>query len=298
LNVLRARSTLALITAALGLIVGVSPDLLLPPGIFMQPSFDSLNVAEPTEHVLLATLNRPTAANAMNTQLGTQIMTFFEGLAFGAGDARCVVLTGAGDRAFCAGADLKERKGMTDEAWTRQHLIYERMARAILSCPLPVIAAVNGAAYGGGCELALACDFIYASEQARFALTEVTLGIMPGAGGTQTLGRAVGERRAKEIILTGRPFSAAEGRQWGMISQVFSAPDVVPQALATAEVIARNAPISVRQAKQAISRGLNMSLWDGMALEIEAYHRTVPTEDRREGIASFNEKRPPRFKGK
>jgi enoyl-CoA hydratase/carnithine racemase len=264
----------------------------------MDLSFAALSVARPKEHVMLATLNRPAAANAMNTQLGTEIMTLFEALNLDAGDTRCVVLTGAGDRAFCAGADLKERKGMTDEAWTRQHLVYERMVRAMLACPVPLIAAVNGAAYAGGCELALACDFIYASEQARFALTEVTLGIMPGAGGTQTLARAVGERRAKEIILTGKPFGAAEAERWGMVSRVLPAADLVAETLATAETIAKNAPISVRQAKLAISRGRNMSLWDGLALEIEAYHRMIPTEDRHEGIASFNEKRPPRFKGK
>ena len=261
-------------------------------------SFEVLDVASPREHVMLVTLNRPAAANAMSTQLGTEIMTLFEALNLDAGDTRCVVLTGAGDRAFCAGADLKERRGMTDEAWKRQHLIYERMARALLACPLPIIAAVNGAAYGGGCEIALACDFIYASEQARFALTEVTLGIIPGAGGTQTLTRAVGERRAKEIILTGAPFGAAEAEQWGLVSRVLPSAELVGAALATAEVIARNAPISVRQAKQAISRGVNMSLWDGLAMEIEAYYRTIPTEDRREGIASFNEKRKPQFKGR
>jgi len=264
----------------------------------MDASFATLSVARPSEHVLLVTLNRPAAANAMNTQLGTEIMTLFEALNLDAGDTRCVVLTGAGDRTFCAGADLKERKGMSDEAWTRQHLVYERMVRAMLACPLPLIAAVNGAAYAGGCELALACDFIYASEQARFALTEVTLGIMPGAGGTQTLARAVGERRAKEIILTGKPFGAADAERWGMVSRVLSAAELLAAALATAETIARNAPIAVRQAKLAIGRGRNMSLWDGLALEIEAYHRMIPTEDRHEGIASFNEKRPPRFKGK
>ena len=246
---------------------------------------------------MLVNSNRPAAANAMNTQLGMEIMTLFEALNLDAIDTRCVVVTGAGDRAFCAGADLKERKGMTDDVWTRQHLIYERMVRAMLSCPIPIIAAVNGAAYAGGCELALACDFIYASESSRFALTEVTLGIMPGAGGTQTLPRAVGARRAKEIILTGKPFTAAEAQQWGMVSRIVPGSEVVPEALATAETIARNAPISVRQAKQAIGRGLNMSLWDGLALEVEAYHRTVPTEDRREGITSFNEKRAPKFKG-
>ena len=247
---------------------------------------------------MLVTLNRPAAANAMNTQLGTELMTLFEALGLDAGDTRCVVLTGAGDRAFCAGADLKERRGMTDDAWKRQHLIYERMVRAVLACPLPVIAAVNGAAYGGGCELALACDFVYASAHARFALTEVTLGIIPGTGGTQTLARAVGERRAKEIILTGTPFGAAEAERWGMVSRLLPSADLAAAALATAEIIARNAPISVRQAKQAIGRGLGMSLWDGLALEIEAYYRTIPTEDRREGITAFNEKRQPRFHGK
>jgi len=257
-----------------------------------------LDVVRPSEHVMLVRLNRPAAANAMNTELGTALMTLFEALALDAGGTRCVVLTGAGERAFCAGADLKERRGMTDDAWKRQHLVYERMVRAVLACPLPVIAAVNGAAYGGGCELALACDFIYASEQARFALTEVTLGIIPGTGGTQTLARAVGERRAKEIILTGTPFGAAEAERWGMVSRLLPSADLVAAALATAEIIARNAPVSVRQAKQAIGRGLGMSLWDGLALEIEAYYRTIPTEDRREGITAFNEKRQPDFKGK
>ncbi len=264
----------------------------------MTTSFAALSVTHPKEHVMLVTLNRPAAANAMNTQLGTEIMTLFEALNLEGGGPRCVVVTGAGDRAFCAGADLKERKDMTDEAWAQQHLVYERMVRAILACPIPIIAAVNGAAYAGGCELALACDFVYASEKARFALTEVTLGIMPGAGGTQTLARAVGERRAKEIILTGKPITAAEALQWGIVNRVLPGAEVVAEAVATANTIALNAPVSVRQAKQAISRGLNLSLWDGLAFEIEAYHRTIPTEDRREGIRSFNEKRSPIFQGK
>src|SRR6202166_3351235 len=221
-------------------------------------SFATLSIDRPRDYVMLVTLNRPDVANAMNSQCGTDIMTLFEGLNLDGGDTRCVVLTGAGERAFCAGANLKERKGMTDEAWTRQHLIYERMVRAILACPIPVIAAVNGAAYGGGCELALACDFIYAAEHARFALTEVTLGIMPGAGGTQTLARAAGERRAKEIILTGKPFAAAEAREWGLVNQLLPGADLLPEALSTAETIARNAPISVRQAKLAVGRGANM----------------------------------------
>ena len=151
----------------------------------------------------------------MNTQMGRDLLAFFDEVNADPLAYRCIVVTGAGDKAFCAGGDLKERQGMSDEQWQAQHLLFERMIRAFIGCPVPVIGAINGAAYAGGCELALCCDFLYAAETARFALTEVTLGIMPGAGGTQNLPRAVGERRAKEIILTGRPFTAQGGVRMG-----------------------------------------------------------------------------------
>jgi enoyl-CoA hydratase len=263
----------------------------------MNREFETIRAEDRGEGLVLLTLNRPHVANALNTQMGHDLLAFFDAINAAPAQARCIVLTGAGERAFCAGGDLKERNGMTDEQWQDQHLLFERMVRAFLSCPVPVIGAVNGAAYAGGCELALCCDFIYAAETARFALTEVTLGIMPGAGGTQNLPRAVGERRAKEIILTGRPFSAQEAHAWGMVNRLCAPGNVVEEALETARAIAYNAPISVRQAKHAIHYGLQMDLASGMMLEIEAYNRMVPTEDRREGIASFNEKRKPRFKG-
>ena len=262
------------------------------------PGFETLVLENVGEHVAVVRLNRPEASNALNTQMGRDLVRYFEQLALDPEGLRCVVLTGAGEKAFCAGGDLKERRSMTDEAWTRQHVIFERMARALLDCPIPIIGAVNGAAYGGGCEIAACCDFLYAAETARFALTEVTLGIMPGSGGTQTLPRAIGERRAKELILTGRPFSAAQARDWGLVNEVFALPDLMRETLAVASRIAGNAPISVRQAKLSVHRGLQLSLRDGLALEIEAYNRMVPTEDRREGVLAFNEKRPPDFKGR
>jgi enoyl-CoA hydratase/carnithine racemase len=261
-------------------------------------TYETLNLERQDRHVLVVTLDRPQASNAMNTQMGLDLMQLFEGFQVALDDVRSIVLTGAGDKAFCAGGDLKERRGMTDEAWAAQHAVFERMLRAILACPLPVIAAVNGAAYGGGCEIAAAADFIYASDSARFALTEVTLGIMPGAGGTQTLPRAVGMRRAKELILTGKPFTAAEAERWGLVNTVVPPPKLMEETLAAARRIAENAPISIRQAKQAVQRGMQMSLWDGLAFEIEAYNRTVPTEDRREGVNAFNEKRKPVFRGR
>lgn len=260
--------------------------------------FSTLLLTTPAPHVLLVTLDRPEAANAFNTRMAQEVVQLFEDLALDPGETRCVVLTGAGTKAFCAGGDLKERKGMTDEAWTRQHLIFERMIRAVIDCPLPIIGAVNGVAYGGGCEIAAAADFLYAAEGARFAQTETTLGIIPGAGGTQNLARAVGERRAKELILTGKPFDAAEALEWGLVNAVLPQDQLLDEALAAAARIAGNAPIAVRQAKQAIHRGLQMSLADGLAFEIEAYNRTIPTEDRREGVLAFNEKRKPRFRGR
>jgi enoyl-CoA hydratase len=264
----------------------------------MREHYDTLALSEPAGQVLQVTLNRPNVANAMNTQMGLDLLDVFTDL-FGRPDAyRAVVVMGAGERAFCAGGDLKERQGMSDETWQAQHLIFERMIRAVLEAPMPVIAAVNGAAYAGGCEIALGCDFIYAARTARFALTEVTIGIMPGAGGTQTLPRAVGLRRAKEILLTGRPFSAQDAYDWGMVNRLCEPGAVVQDALETATAIAGNAPISIRQAKRSMHYGVNMSLADGMLFEIEAYNRMVPTDDRREGIASFNEKRKPVFKGR
>jgi len=258
----------------------------------------TLKIEEPEPHTRLVTLHRPDAANAMNTQMGIDLLTVFDRFNAAPNEQRCIVITGAGPRVFCAGGDLKERNGMTDQQWQDQHLIFERAIRAIRDCPVPVIAAVNGAAFAGGMEISLCADFIYAAEHARFALTEVTLGIMPGAGGTQNLPRAVGARRAKELLLTGRPFTAQQAFEWGMVNRLCSAETLLPEALETAAVIAANAPISTRQIKQSVNYGLNMDLASGMMFEIEAYNRMVPTEDRREGISAFNEKRKPNYQGR
>lgn len=259
--------------------------------------YKTLLTSQPEPHILKIEMNRPEAANAFNTQMAYELTDLFEQLSIDTGDCRVVVLTATGNKAFCAGGDLKERNGMTDKAWQAQHLVYERMVRAIMGCPVPIIAAVNGAAYGGGCELAACADFVYAADTARFAQTEVKLGIIPGAGGTQNLPRAIGERRAKELILTGDVFTSQQARDWGLVNLVCAADELQTFALKTARKIAANGPVAVRQAKQAISRGMQMSLSDGLAFEIEAYNRTIPTEDRREGVAAFNERRPPQFSG-
>jgi enoyl-CoA hydratase/carnithine racemase len=261
-------------------------------------TFETITVDHPREHIVLVTLNRPEVANAMNTQMGLDLLEVFDGFCAAPNKQRCIVVTGAGAKAFCAGGDLKQRNGMTDEQWQDQHLIFERMIRAMVGCPVPIIAAVNGAAYAGGMEISLCADFIYAAEHARFALTEVTLGIMPGAGGTQNLPRAVGGRRAKEILLTGRPFSVQQACEWGMVNRICKAETLIAEALDTAATIAGNAPISTRQIKQSVNMGLNTDLQTGMMFEIEAYNRMVPTEDRREGILAFNEKRRPIYKGR
>jgi len=260
--------------------------------------FETLLCTLPEPHVLLVTLNRPEAGNAINTRMGMDLLRLWTMLTEDAGGIRCAVITGAGSRIFCAGGDLKERNGMTREAWRKQHELFERQYFALTDLPLPVLAAVNGHAYAGGLEMALACDFVYASESARFALTEVTLGIMPGAGGTQNLPRAVGERRAKEVILTGRPFDAARALEWGLLNACHPAEKLLDAALDTARCIAGNAPLSVRQAKKSVHYGMQMELRTAFRFEIEAYNQLVDTEDRLEGVAAFNDKRKPRFKGR
>jgi enoyl-CoA hydratase/carnithine racemase len=178
--------------------------MTIPAGLRM------LRVEAPESGLWIVSFNRPEVRNALNTATCEELRQVFGPLAFTPGDLRCIVLTGTSDQAFSAGGDLKEREGMTDDQWRLQHAIIEEGAYAILNSSVPVIAAVNGVAFGGGCEVALCCDFIYAATTARFALPEVTRGIMPGGGGTQNLPRAVGERRAKELIMTGQPFSAQQ----------------------------------------------------------------------------------------
>ena len=253
--------------------------------------------SEPAAGVVLVTLNRPGAANAFDTRLAQALRAAFEAFAAPGCPVRCVVLTGAGDRAFCAGADLKERDGMSDQAWAAQHLEFEAMARGILNAPMPVVAAVNGAAFGGGCEVALLCDFVFAAESARFALPETGLGIMPGLGATQTLARLAGPARAKQVILTGAPFTATEALAWGVANRVCAAGRLIEDAVAVAGRIADNAPLAVRAVKRAVDGGAGLALAQGMALELDSYNQLFPTHDRVEGVRAWREKRKPRFRG-
>ena len=264
----------------------------------MQSSFETLLTEIINNHILLVTFNRPKFANAFNTMMSKELTSMIEDLSMSPDNIRAIILTGSGEKAFCAGGDLKERNGMSDDDWGKQHLVYERMIRALIDCPIPIVGAINGAAYGGGCEIAAALDFIYVSENAKFALPELGLGIIPGAGGTQNLSRAVGERRAKELILTGRVFSAKEAVKWNLANEVFPIDMLLEKTIEIANLISSKAPIAVKQAKQSIHKGLQMSLSDGLSFEIEAYNRTIPTKDRIEGVLAFNEKRKPKFEGK
>jgi enoyl-CoA hydratase/carnithine racemase len=240
--------------------------------------------------------NRPEAANALSTRMGEELLEAWRGLARQE-ELRCVILRGEG-RHFQAGADLKERDGMSDEAWAAQHRVFEAMIRAQLACPAVVIAAVHGAAMGGGAEMALAADFIYAAEDARFGLPEATLGIMPGLGGTQTLTRAVGARRALELLVTCARFGAQEALAWGLVNAVVAPEALTPTVLEVADRIAASAPLSVRALKKVVREGQDLDLDQAMALEIAEYDRLFATADRREGVRAFNEKRAPRFGGR
>ena len=219
------------------------------------------------------------------------------GRAAGDRGLRCVVLTGAGDKAFCAGADLKERARMSAEEVHRFHGDLRRAFRGVEQAPQPFVAALNGAALGGGLELALACDLRIASEAAQLGLPEVALGIIPGGGGTQRLARLVGVARAKDLVLTARRISGAEALAMGLVAQVAPPPRLLDEAVALAERIARNAPVSLRQAKRAIDAGFHLPLEEALDLENRLYQDCLGTRDRLEALAAFAEKRPPVFTG-
>jgi enoyl-CoA hydratase len=264
----------------------------------MSSSYKTLNVtASPDGYVVTVELNRPEALNAMNTAMGEELLRCFDAFTWDKA-VRAVVFTGAGEKAFCVGGDLKERNEMSDEVWQAQHLIFEQGAARVLHCPVPVIAAVEGFTLAGGCELALLSDFIVAGETAVFGVPETTLGIFPGIGGTQLLPRIVGAPMAREMIFTGRRVDAKEAKAIGLVNHLVPKGQARAKALEIATTIASNGPVAVRQAKKAINWGIETDLETGMALAIEAYNVTVTTEDRLEGVRAFNEKRKPRFQGK
>jgi enoyl-CoA hydratase/carnithine racemase len=210
---------------------------------------------------------------------------------------RCVVITGAGARAFCAGADLKERAEMTAEDVHAFHDGLRQALRAIEEAPQVFLAALNGAALGGGLELALACDLRIAAESAEMGLPEVSLGIIPGGGGTQRLARLLGVARAKDLVLTARRVGASEALAMGLVARVAPAARLLEEALVYAGEAARNAPVSLRQAKRAIDRGLDLPLDEALDLENRLYQACLGTKDRTEALRAFAEKRPPRFTG-
>ena len=256
---------------------------------------NTIEVTEPAPGVKLITLSRTTAANALSTAMGHELLALWTSLKNDP-SVRGAVLTGAG-RFFCAGADLKERDGMTDTAWAAQHKLFEEMIRAQLACPFPMIAAINGAAMGGGAEMALACDFAWMSQTARIGLPEANLGIIPGLGGTQLITRAVGERRAAEILMSTSHLDAQEALGFGLVNRICAPETLLSEVIERARLIASKAPLSVRALKSVIRGGAALPLEQAMDLELAAYTRLFTSADRREGIAAFNEKRPALFRG-
>lgn len=239
-------------------------------------------------------------ADAMNALSGPVLEALGAAVAELAVDreVRAVVVTGAGDKAFSAGADLKERRGM-DEAQTRARIgLINGVFNALHRLPKPTIAAMNGSAFGGGLELALSCDFRVAVAGAQLGLTEVRLGIMPGAGGTQRLARAVGVARAKELILLGRRIDAARAAVIGLVHEVVPAGELGAAVARLLDELAGCAPRSIALAKEAIDRGVDVVLDEGLRIERSCYEQTLGTEDRLEGLRAFAEKRPPHYEGK
>jgi enoyl-CoA hydratase/carnithine racemase len=253
-------------------------------------------LVEQRKHVAYVTLNRPTALNALSTALRRDLKQFFADIQ-AEREVRLVVVTGAG-RAFCAGADIKEWRepsSMVDDRESRRQLnFWDVMSR----CEHPTIAAINGYALGGGCELAMCCDIRIASDQAQLGLTEVTLGIIPGGGGTQRLPRLIGRGKALELILTGKRIDAHEALRLGLVEQVVPHDQLMAAVEELAQTIIARAPLAVKYAKEAIVRGLALPLEEGLKVEAELYTLLRTTEDRMEGARAFQEKRPPQFQGR
>lgn len=254
-----------------------------------------VHVAFPIDHVALVTFDRQDALNALNFALIAELTDALEHLDRDPA-CRCIVLTGAGDRAFAAGADIKELARQTPTSLTVDDEFHrwERIKRI----RKPIIAAVRGVALGGGCELAMACDMIVAAEDAKFGQPEIRLGVMPGAGGTQRLTRAIGKAKAMELVLTGDNIGAREAEARGLVTRVVPAEATLETALELASRIAALPPIAVVAAKEAVNRAEELSLEAGLEFERRNFFLLFATEDKQEGMAAFTEKRPPTWSGR
>ena len=256
----------------------------------------SVTRLEHEDHVSILTIDRPDKLNALNRAVVAEIASAADEVRTRRG-VRCLIVTGAGDKSFVAGADIAEMRDMRLEQ-AREFARAGHMALdALEALPFPVIAAVNGFALGGGCELALACDFIYASAKAKFGQPEVKLGVIPGFGGTQRLLRRVGNARARELVLTGATITADEAQRIGLVNRVCAPEDLLRDARATASTIAQMGPLAVAEAKKVLRDGEDRLLRDANQLEIEGFAGCFETADQKEGMAAFLEKRAGAFRG-
>ena len=258
---------------------------------------ESVLLAEEEKGVVTLTLNRPDVMNSLNFPLLHALKDQVESFRFKA-DVRVIIITAAGEKAFCAGADLKERATLAPEQVREYIFTIRNLFTAIEELNKPVIAAVNGIALGGGTELALASDIRIASTNATMGLTETRLAIIPGAGGTQRLPRLVGRGKAKELIFTGQRIGAEEALNIGLVNKICEPNDLLDESKKMAAMICEAGPIAIEQAKYAINYGLETDLHTGLAIESNAYWVCIPTEDRLEGLAAFKEKRKPVYKGR
>lgn len=248
------------------------------------------------EGIAKVTLNRPEAANALSVQMLYELHEAIQEIKFDP-TIRCVIVTGAGEKVFCAGADLRERAKMNPVEVKKTVSLIRGNINDLEQLPQPVIAALNGSAFGGGLELALACDIRIAASHIKVGLTETSLAIIPGAGGTQRLPRLIGKGKAKEMIYTAKRIDAIEAEKIGLIEHVVPFEEVEKKAFEIAKQIVKNGPLAVQQAKFAIDQGLEVDLQTGISIEQKAYELIIPTKDRLEGLAAFKEKREPQYIG-
>jgi methylglutaconyl-CoA hydratase len=254
-------------------------------------------VEKRTDGIAIVTLNRPEAANALSSQMLAELQVILSDIKKDM-DIRVVILTSSGEKAFCAGADLKERRDMTDAEAKQTVRMIGATINEVESLPQPVIAAINGVAFGGGLELALACDIRVGALEAKVGLTETSLAIIPGAGGTQRLPRLIGLGKAKELIFTAQRLTASEAEKIGILEYAVPRSEMLGKALALAKAMAKNGPLALIQAKKAVNKGIEVDLATGLKIEELAYDVLIPSEDRLEGLKAFAEKRQPEYKGR